>query len=386
MCSNNSEVVKLTQELVKIPSENPVGTEETISDFIFNWFKELNLDVTREEVEPGRYNIVAKLLGNDKEPNLLYIAHMDTVSAGEGWTYGPFSAKIVNGKLYGRGSADMKGGVAAAMVAFKRIALRKEKPKRSFIFIASVDEEGIEMKGALAAIDRGWAKKSSYVIATEPTRLAVMLAHKGVLWYEIISHGKASHAGNPQLGVDANHAMAEILSALKKIVNELPYNDNLVGKPTVSIGKISGGVKTNIVSSECRAEIDLRIVVPMTIAKSKQIIEKAVNEGIKNVPGASATFRLFNNERPPIKAAEDSPLVAAVAESVKKVTNKDPEFKGLPGYTDASIIGARTGCPHCISFGPANMAQAHSIDEYAPIEQLNLAADILTETALKLIY
>ena len=262
----DSEAVKLTQELIKIPSENPVGTEEAIGEFIYKWLNKLNVEVKKEEVEPGRFNIVAKLPGEVSHPNLVYIAHMDTVPIGEGWTHEPFSAEIIDGKLYGRGSADMKGGVAAAMVAFKRIVLSKKKLKNDFIFIASVDEEGFEMKGALAAIKNGWVNRDSYVIATEPSGLTVMTAHKGPVWYEIITHGKASHAGNPQFGIDAIHAMAETLTALKQIVYELPYEDNLLGKPTVTIGKIYGGGKTNIVPAECKAEIDLRLIVPMTIA------------------------------------------------------------------------------------------------------------------------
>ena len=381
----DSEVVKLTQELIRIPSENPIGTEEAIGDFIFNWLKELDVEVTKQEVEPGRYNIVAKLPGEKREHNLLYIAHMDTVPAGEGWSHDPFKGEMADGKMYGRGSSDMKGGLAAAMVAFKRIALKREKLNYDFVLIASVDEEGREMKGALSAIEKGYAHKNSYVIATEPSGLTVMPAHKGPNWYEIVAHGKASHAGNPSVGVDAIHAMSEILISLKKIVSELPYDDALVGKPTVTVGKISGGVKTNVVPAECRAEIDLRLVVPMTLEEGKQIIEKAIEEGTKKVKGSSATFKMLTIERPPVNASKDSPLVLAAANSVKKVTGKDAVYSGLPAYTDASIIAARTGSEHCISFGPGNLAQAHTIDEYVPVEHLDLAVDMLTEVALELL-
>ncbi|MGE4284600.1 MAG: M20 family metallopeptidase [Clostridia bacterium] len=385
-CTVDYEVIKLAQELVKIPSENPVGTEEVIGNFIFNWLKDLNVEVTKEEVEPGRFNIIARLYGEREQPNLVYIAHMDTVPANDGWNHDPFSGAIEDGKLYGRGSADMKGGLAAAMVAFKRIVMRKNKPRRDFLLIASIDEEGAEMKGALAAIEKGWVNEKSYVIAPEPSGLKVMPAHKGPVWYEITTKGKASHAGNPQVGVDAIHAMTEILTRLKKSVSELTYDDIYLGKPTITISRISGGVKTNVVPDQCKAEIDLRLIVPMTIAESKAIIQGAIDEGIKKVPGASAVFKMLTIERPPIKAADDSPLVAAVAECIKEVTKKEAEFSGLPAYTDASIIAAKTGGKHCISFGPGNLAQAHTIDEYVPVEHLTLAANILTEVALKLIF
>ncbi len=381
-----SETVQLTKDLVRIPSENPNGNEIEMAHFVRDWLRNTGADVYVEKVAPGRNNIIARIEGEEDMGNLVYVGHMDTVPAGEGWSCDPFSGDIKDGKLYGRGSADMKGGLAAAMVSFKRIAASGEKPKRTFILIASVDEEGPGMIGAIDAVERGWVKEDSMVVAAEPSGLTVMPAHKGPMWFEITSKGKMSHAGNPQVGVDAIHAMAAILSELKISVDELTYDDELLGRPTVTIGKIGGGVKTNVVPDECKAEIDLRLIVPMTVDEGKSLVQVAIDKGTAKVAGSSASYTVLTIDRPPIKAAADSPLIAAVDEAVEKVSGKKAEHKGLPAYTDASIIAARTGSKHCITFGPGHLAQAHTVDEYVPIDQLDMAADMLTETAKNLLW
>lgn len=381
-----SEVVELTRDLVRIPSENPAGTEKEIAEFVFHWLKGTGAEVVMEEVAPGRNNVIAKLQGTEANGNLVYIAHMDTVPAGEGWSRDPFSGDIVDGKLYGRGSSDMKGGLAAGMVAFKRIAAMGVKPKKTFVLIASVDEEGPGMMGAVDAINRGWVTRESYVVAIEPSGLTIMPAHKGPMWFEVVTQGKMSHAGNPQFGVDAIHAMTEILVELKRAVGELPYDDELLGKPTVTLSKISGGVKTNIVPDKCVAEMDLRLIVPMTVEMAKSLVEQAIGVGTSKVPGSSASYQVLTIDRPPVRASLDSPLIIKLDKAINKVTGKSAEYKGLPAYTDASIIAARTGSQHCITFGPGNLAQAHSVDEYIPVEHLDGAVDILTEAAKELIY
>ncbi|HHX50139.1 MAG TPA: M20 family metallopeptidase [Clostridia bacterium] len=381
-----AEVIRLAQELVRIPSENPTGSEEAVGDYVFHWLGGLDVEVRKEEVEPGRFNVVARLEGATEHPRLVYTGHLDTVPSGEGWTKDPFSGEIVQGNLYGRGSADMKGGLAAALIAFKRICLRREKPCHSFVFLACVDEEGPFMKGALSAVEKGWVTGKDFLLAAEPSGLAVLAAHKGPLWFEITTQGKMAHAGKPHLGVDAIHAMAEVITSLKRLVEDLLYDDSLLGKATLNVGRINGGVKINMVPDTCRAEADLRLTVPMTVAQGRQLVEKAIAQGTGKVPGSRGSYRVLGVERPPQRTPQDSPLLAAVTGAVRKVTGGEAELSGFPAYTDGAIMAARTGTPHCLTFGPGYLAQAHAIDEYVPIEHLILASDILTETALEILF
>ena len=214
----------------------------------------------------------------------------------------------------------------------------------------------------------------------------VVAAHKGPLWFEISTQGKMAHGGKPHLGVDAIHAMAEIISSLKRSVAELPYEDPLLGKATLNVGRISGGVKVNMVPDSCRAEADLRLTVPMTVTQACHLVEKVIAQGTGKVPGSRGSYRVLGVERPPLRIPQDSPLLAAVTKGVKKITGREAELAGFPAYTDGAIMAARTGTPHCLTFGPGYLAQAHAPDEYVPVEHLMLASDILTETAQEILF
>ncbi len=382
---NEAEAVKLTQKLISIPSENPNVMEAQIGDYIYNWFKDFGAEVVKDEVEPGRYNIVAKIPGEIESPNLVYICHMDTVPVGDGWSKDPFGGEIIGDTLYGRGASDMKGGLAAGMVAFKRIAKLGKKPKHTFTFIASIDEEGKFMLGSNKAVEHGFINKDSYVIDAEPSGLVAMPAYKGPAWFEITTKGVPCHAGNPSEGVDAIHAMCEIATEIKKIVAAIDLNDDVLGKVTVSFGKIHGGTKTNVVSGECVLEMDFRMVIPTLPKDMEEIVKKAIKTGCAKVPGSSATHRFISNERPPIKADPDSPLLTALKESYKTVMKKNCEVKALPAYTDAAIVASVTGNRNCMTFGPGYLALAHTIDEHVDIKQIADCADVLEELAKRIL-
>ncbi|NLL18519.1 MAG: M20 family metallopeptidase [Clostridia bacterium] len=380
------EVIELTRELVRIPSENPTGSEAAVGEYIYRWLDNQGLDVRREPVEGDRFNVVARLPGREPEvPRLIWLAHMDTVPAGDGWSRDPFGGEIVEGRLYGRGSADMKGGLAAAMVAMKKLARQESKPRGDLILLATVDEEGPEMKGAMAALKNGWVSPDSYLVAVEPSGLKVLGAHKGPLWYQINTAGKLAHAGNPQQGVDAIHAMSACLMRIKELVGELPYDDELLGPATVNIGRITGGVKTNMVPDHCQAEIDIRSTIPMTVEEADELVERALREGIAQVPGAKASWRRLGLQRPPQKMPLDSPLLQAFMESVQKVVG-EVSLAGFPAYTDGAILASLVGTPHCLTFGPGYLEQAHAVDEYVSIDQLIPAVKVLEEAALRLLW
>lgn len=381
-----SEVIDLTRDLVRIPSENPTGSEAAVGDYVYQWLTQDDLEIWREPVEGDRFNVVARLPGRDPDaPRLVWLAHMDTVPVGEGWSQNPFGGGIIEGRLYGRGSADMKGGLAVAMAVMKKLARQESKPRGDLILLATVDEEGPNMKGAMTALKNGWITPSSYLVAVEPSGLKVLGAHKGPLWYQIETFGKLAHAGNPYLGVDAIHAMSAFLMRIKELVNELPYNDELLGPTTVNIGKISGGVKTNMVPDHCQAEIDIRATIPMTVAEADELVEKALQESIAQVPGAKGSWQRLGLKRPPQKIPMDSPLLQAFMESTEKVVG-EASLGGCPAYTDGAILAELVGTPHCLTFGPGHLEQAHSVDEYVPVDQLILAAKVLEEAALKLLW
>ncbi|HHW06294.1 MAG TPA: M20 family metallopeptidase [Clostridia bacterium] len=380
-----NDVIDLARELVRIPSENPTGTEKEIGEYVFDWLKRAGIEVWKEPVEGERFNVLARIKGETGDvPSLIWLAHLDTVPAGEGWTKDPFGGEIIDGRLYGRGSADMKGGLAAAMVALRRLASQGFKPRGDLLLVASVDEEGPHMLGAMDVYRKGFASKDCYLVAVEPSDLKILAAHKGPLWYRLEVKGKMAHAGMPQQGIDAIHGMSAVLLRLKEAVQALPYDDDLLGRATVNIGKIRGGVKTNVVPDYCYAEVDLRATYPMTVEEADAVIDRALQEGVAPVPGAVAAWQRLGLKRPPQKIPADSPLLRSFRAAAQAVLGR-AEIAGFPAYTDAAIIASLVGSPHCLTFGPGSLSQAHAVDEFVPVQQLPLAAQVLAQAAVHLL-
>lgn len=380
------EAVALTQALVRIPSENPPGTEKEIGNFIAAWLSHIpNIEVTKYEVQPGRFNVIARLRGKRPHAGLAYIVHMDTVPVGTGWTKDPFGGVIEDGVLYGRGSVDMKSGVAAAMVAFKRVAELGRQPEEDFLLCATIDEEGTDMLGALNIVKQGLVDKDTVLVATEPNGLTLTVAHKGVIWYEIEIFGKSAHAGNPHMGADTVLAMARAIVALKEAIESLSYESDYLGRSSITFGRVEGGTKTNVVPNYARCEIDVRIVKPMTIPELTELVSKTVAGTITD-SRMSFKVRQINVDRPPVEAESNSTFARVIKAAFKKRTGRDIEVCGFWAYTDAGIISARTGNPYGYLFGPGALTAAHTVDEHVATEEIEVAADVLTAAAEEFLF
>jgi succinyl-diaminopimelate desuccinylase len=370
--------VDLTRELVRIPSENPTGTEADIAAWVRDWLAGLpGVTVKLIEVKPGRPNVIARLAGSSDEPPLAFVAHMDTVPFGSGWQRNPCGADIVDGKLFGRGACDMKSGLAVAMIALAQAAGVGHAPRRTVMLCATMDEEGPLMMGVNNLVDTGVLDANTLVLATEPSDLKVVVAHKGLVWIEVEAHGKLAHAGNPQVGVDAIRAAAEFIVEMKRAVDMLPHRHPLLGRTEITFSGISGGIKTNVVPDHARLEMDIRVPPPMTIEDVHSLVSLSCRAAQTRVPGCRLAFRQINNNRPPVEADAESAFTRALLESASEVIGARAETAVFPAYTDASVVQARTANRNCLVFGPGSLAQAHTVDEFVPIKQVELAASIL---------
>ncbi|MCL7745663.1 M20 family metallopeptidase [Halalkalibacter alkaliphilus] len=381
--SGHSEAIQLTQKLVQIPTENPNGIELECSTFVETWLRKLNnVKVTTQVVEEGRVNVIAKYEGSSSNlPPLVIIAHMDTVPVEGTWSVDPFGGEIIDGKLYGRGACDMKSGLAAALMTIKEISEQNIQLSRDLYVIASIDEEGPYMKGAVALVDEQLIPDDALLIATEPTNATLATVHKGTIWYEVMVEGKSSHGGNAHLGADAAHAAAEIIVSIKEKVQKLPYHHEIFGAPAVSVGTIGGGNKTNMVAGSCRMELDFRLVPPMTKEEANQLVADAVQQGCAKVKGTKARTEHYGWERPPVETGDHSPLIDCFNKAYSNVTGTELQQSGFPAYTDVSMIGLKTGNRNLVVFGPGHLDQAHAIDEYVEVEQIDLCTKVLIETA-----
>jgi len=379
------EEVLLTQELVRIESSDPGTYEGAAADFVYNWLKrETSAEVFREPVRDGRENVVAVLRGTSKAHDLTYICHMDTMPVGEraDWRYDPLGAEIIDGKLYGRGSCDMKAGLAAAMIAFREISRRGAPLKYDFQLIATVDEENT-MAGGEQTVKDGYVNENSYVCDAEPTDSRIQMGHKGKTWFVLHTKGKTCHASTPQEGADAIAAMAEIITRVNRKLRALPPHPEM-GPCTAAFGTIQGGWNPYIVPDRCEASLDLRLVPPVTNEQSVALVDEAIREGLAACPGVTCEYTI-TARRPPIERDEGAFLLAELRAAIVEVTGGELPVTFFPGYTDTAVIAALTGCKNCVSFGPGSLEQAHRPNEFVPCEEITRSAAVMTRLAEKIL-
>lgn len=364
----SQEVVQLLAELVKIESTNVGKFEEEIGNFVADWLeKETGLPVVKDEFEPKRFNVVCKLEGEIHDPAFISIHHMDVVPAGEGWETDPFEPKIVGDRMYGRGAGDMKAGLAAGMLAFRDAVKLNKKPKRDIIFIATADEEGNIMKGAMQALKSGYATKNSYALDHEPSGGEILIRHKGKTWFEITVKGAPAHGSMPWTGIDAIVGMSEVVLGIKRRIDALPVDDEF-GQSSVCFGTIEGGYNTNVVAEKCTITIDMRLAPPLTSEGSLKLVEEAIEEACEKVPGLTGSYEVIA-KRPYILQDDSSILLKELQEVVKEVTGSYTTTPVFTGYTDTGVIAAETGNINCMSYGPVGM-NYHQANEYVELDSV----------------
>lgn len=369
----------LTKKLISIDSTNPGNYEVNMHAFLKNYFEAKEFDcakIEKEEVFENRENLMVEISGNSDDKELVFICHMDTVPVWDGWTKEPFVPIEEDGLLFGRGSCDMKSGMACALIAVKHAAKLKAegKLKRTIKFIATVDEEG-DMIGVEHVIESGWVTKKSLVLDTEPTSGQIQGSHKGRAWFKVIVHGVASHASMPWEGVDAVATMAEIIRNIRLEIAGLKHDEKM-GDTTVAFGTVHGGTEPYEVPDYCQLSVDIRLVYPYTMEDAKTIIENSIKKACNEIKGAKAEY-IITGDKPSIKADEESELALLLKSATKKVTGKEAECSCFTGYTDTGVIATMTGNKNCFSFGPGNLKQAHKPDEYVRIGDIETVEKVL---------
>lgn len=386
---NREAAVDLTRKLVQIPSENPTGDEVAVGRYIAEWLRDHDIETEVRPVEGERANILGRVKGNGGPP-LVYIAHLDTVPIGERhkWKHDPFGGEIEGDYLYGRGSCDMKSGTAAAMVALARVKQSGLKLNGDLILACTIDEEEAFMKGSHALGREKVIPSDAYLLTMEPTGCLLNTAQKGAFWFEVTFIGRGAHAANPQIGADANKAMAHAVlgwyDAAEKMGAAMEKPHPLLGRPTLIVSRLQGGVKTNIVSEICRAEIDMRIPPPFNGEDVRRMVDDVAKAAAEKV-GVEYIVRHQSADRPPVECRADSPLLGAFDRAYEKVVGQTPEHLGFLAYTDAAMLGVLTGNQQAVVFGPGLLSDAHTTDEKVEIAQIVKAADILEQTAINLL-
>ncbi len=372
-------MVRDTVALVRIDSQNPGVGEGACARWTHGRLRDAGIDVTTRQASPGRDNVVARVPGRGDGPRLVLLAHLDTVPIGEGWTVPPLEGLVRDGRIYGRGAADMKAGLAVAIGLLEDLAAG-EPPRGDVVLCATVDEEGPDMAGAHALVADGVVGPGDQVLALEPTGLRLRIAQVGLRWLELTVHGRMAHAGRAHLGIDANHVVARVVDRLKDRVASLPYRDDLLGCPLFTCGVLAGGVATNVVPPSSRAQLDIRLVPPMTTDDALDIARAVVDDVLVDFPGATYELHGLGVARPPVRAADDAHVVARLRDAYAEVAGRALASGGADGheaYTDASMVAALTGSASCTVFGPGSSDQAHTADEFVSVSDIETASRVL---------
>lgn len=361
------EAVEILRKMVGFNTVNELGNEKPLAEYIKGLLDEIGLETTLVDLGNNRANVIGRLKGTGQRQALLFNGHLDTVPPGDiDWEYGPFSGEVVDGRIYGRGTADMKGGLAAMLMAIKAIKESGAQLKGDFIYTATAGEE-TDSIGAVHFVENGGLDDVGAIIIGEPSSNSINIAEKGALWVEITTYGKTAHGAFPEKGINAVAHMNALLSEL--ISYRFKYEENeIVGHPTMNISTIHGGVKTNVVPDKCSSTIDMRTVPGMDhgeiIKDFERLIEKLSNE----IKDFKADIKILNN-RPAVETKGDHPFVKLAEKTYKEVFGEETKAKGVSFYTDASVFLPAKEVP-CIIYGPGDSNMAHQPNEYITIDSL----------------
>lgn len=371
---SEADLVALTTALVAAGGENPGGTEEATVQVLTEFSRAAGLDVATETVAEGRPNFTAVLPGGSM-PGMLFLGHSDVVPAGTGWERPPFEPYIRDGRLFGRGSTDMKGGLAAVLIALQALKAAGIELPFNAALACTVDEEdlgiGIRAYTASAAADPAFSY--SACVVAEPTDLETVIGCRGDSYIELKVTGKSAHSGRPADGRNAIDAAARILELVRKdhaLLQE--KQDPLLGAGTWNIGLIQGGTGTSMVAAECTVSLDRRL---MPDDDAQQILDRLlaqVREAGIDTDGISVSARV-TMEMPGFRTPEDHPLVsnsvAALADA-----GVDSAIRGWTAACDGGFVVRDLGVP-AIVMGPGGLNdQAHQVNESVSIAEVVAAA------------
>jgi acetylornithine deacetylase/succinyl-diaminopimelate desuccinylase family protein len=379
------DLAQLLSALVAIPSVNPMGRaltgpeflESKLTAYLEEWLRGLGVRLERQPVAPDRDNLLAWYDPQGARRHLLFDVHQDTVPVG-GMTISPFVPTIEQGRLYGRGSCDVKGSMAAMFLAFARLVREQPRGAASVLLACTVDEEFTHRGSSrLSAMDH----QADLAIVAEPTLLDIVHCHKGVLRWKVRTAGVACHSSTPDLGENAIYRMARVLEALEKYASTLKHKTphEILGAPTMSVGRIEGGESVNVVPDWCEIEVDRRLIP----GEDPAFCLRDAREWLRNELPAAIRFEFSEpGVRMPPLASLSSDWLPPLTVAIETATGRRPALRGVPFGTDAGPLSA-TGTP-CVVFGPGDIAQAHTKDEWIDLTQVAQAAEAYFQIAVEL--
>ncbi|MGO9487072.1 MAG: M20 family metallopeptidase [Rhodomicrobium sp.] len=360
--------IELTQELIRFETVNPPGNEAPCARYLGRILEAAGFETRLVQMAPDRENLIARIGGSGGKLPLAFTGHMDVVPLGAlPWSADPFGGAIADGRIYGRGSSDMKSGVAAIVSAVVKLAPKLGSTPGAVLAITADEEVGC--KGGKFMRDNGVLPPAGALIVGEPTANRLLAGHKGTFWVEGTAKGVTAHGSMPEEGVNAVYKAARAVLALA----ELDFSAGahpLLGRPTLSVGWLRGGINTNSVPDEARFGLDIRLV--------PGVDPQALIERLEKATAGEVTFEV-KGKNAPVWTDPAEPWIAGLADIVHSVTGVASSIGGANFYTDAGELKPGMGDPPTVILGPGEPAQAHQTDEYCLISRVEEAEAIYAE-------
>lgn len=405
---SRDELVQLTRDLVRFPTINPPGEAyEPCAHFLGERLAREGFAVEYVEAEGRaehddrhpRVNVVARRVIDPSRPTIHLNGHIDVVPVGTGWTMDPFAGVVRDGRIYGRGTADMKGGLAAAIIAAECLLRLPNAPIGTIEISGTVDEEtgGLAGVAYLAELGRLTSRTIDHVIIPEPLQVdRVCIGHRGVWWFDLVTHGRIAHGSMPFLGVSAIEHMAEVLHELRsglmpdlaRRLTSMPVVPAASRRATLNINTIEGGqvgelVQSPCVAHECRTILDRRFLAEESLEEVRAEIDDVIDRVRQRVPGLDVTLadRLLVH---PMETPNDSPLVAALVAGIGDVLGREATLVASPGTYDHKHFTRIGGISNVVAYGPGELEISHQPDEWVGIDDLVRSAQVMASAMLAL--
>ena len=390
------EVIELTRALVRIPSVyrpgDPEATEAGVAAFVESWFRREGFDVLVQDVAPGRPNVIGSL--GEKRPgqrSLLLEGHTDVVTEGDPaeWSRPPFGAELVDGRIYGRGTADMKSGLAAAMVAAAAFRRAGVGLKGKLVVGALVDEED-GMIGVRHLCQTAVGRELDAAIICEPEENELCLEQRGVVWARFRVRGKMAHGAMPEAGVNPIACLGRLLAAapglerrLRKVCEKSRYLRPPTVTPTIVQGPPArvGVPQSNVIPAVAEATFDIRLTPGIGEDGVRAELEEICRQAAAAQPGVKIEWEPVNAFRLATKVDRAEALVEAMVRGVKQAARRAPRYGGVPGSTDGTILRMQLGIP-IVTCGPGDRLIPHQVDEFVSTDEIVEAAKIYVASAL----
>jgi succinyl-diaminopimelate desuccinylase len=393
---DRDELVRLTRDLVRIPSVyrtgEPEGNEDGVSRYVAGYLENAGFGIRTEEVAPGRSNVWSVWEGDRPGKTLLFEAHTDVVTEGSSgeWDHAPFGAERAGGRIYGRGTCDTKGNLAAAVVAVRAIRDSGIPFPGTLVLCHPVDEEGM-MVGIKAFIENGYAKGVDAAVICEPEENQICTSQKGALRVEVTVRGRMAHGAMPLSGVNPVTRAARFVVAIEGLEREEierhgehPFLGYPSLTPTILMCPDCGDPQINVIPASAYVALDVRTVPAQShedlVGRLRSILARLKSED----PDFDATLEVIE-ERPPTETLQDEPLVGAMAKASTYLTGEEPRYNGVPGATDGTFLSAWAGIP-IVTTGAGKREVPHHADEWVDEDELLAACKLYAATAVYYAY